>query len=77
MAITAFIFVECTLGKASQVAAALGKLPGVAMAHAVTGAYDVIALVEARDVAALGDFISSRVHRVPHVLKTTTNIVVR
>lgn len=77
MAIRAFVFVECTPGKASQVAAAAAKLPGVALAHAVTGAYDVIALVEAPDTGALGEFVSLRLHRIPHVLKTTTNVVVR
>ena len=76
MAIDAYVFIETTPGKASQVAEAMTKLPGVKMAHAVTGSYDVIALVEAKDVTALGDLISSRVHRLPGVVKTTTNVVV-
>ena len=54
----------------------MGKQSGVKMAHAVTGSYDVIAFVEAKDVAALGEFISARVHRLPGVVKTTTNVVV-
>ena len=33
-------------------------------------------VVEAKDVVALGEFISSRVHRLPDVQKTTTNVVV-
>jgi DNA-binding Lrp family transcriptional regulator len=45
-------------------------------AHSVTGTYDVIAFVEAKDVTALGEFISARLHRLPGVLKTTTNVVV-
>lgn len=76
MAISAYVFIESTPGRASQVAGAMVKLPGVKMAHPVTGSYDVIAFVEAKDVAALGEFISTRVHRVPGVLKTTTNVVV-
>ena len=76
MAISAYVFIESTPGKASQVVEAVAKLPGVQMAHAVTGSYDVIAFVEAKDVAALGELISTRVHRVPGVLKTTTNVVV-
>jgi DNA-binding Lrp family transcriptional regulator len=76
MPIQAYIFVETTPGKPAQVADAVSKLPGVKMAHAVTGSYDVIALVEAKDVTALGEFISARVHRLPGVLKTTTNVVV-
>jgi DNA-binding Lrp family transcriptional regulator len=76
MALSAYIFIESTPGKASQVAEAVAKLPGVKMAHAVTGSYDVIAFVEAKDVTAMGELISGRVHRLPGVLKTTTNVVV-
>lgn len=76
MAIRAYVFVETSPGKPGQVAGALAKLPGVKMAHAVTGSYDVIAFVEAEDVTALGELISARVHRLPGVLKTTTNVVV-
>jgi DNA-binding Lrp family transcriptional regulator len=76
MAISAYVFIECTLGKAGQVAEAMAKLPGVQMAHAVTGSFDVIAFLEIKDVAALGEFITGRIHRLPGVLKTTTNVVV-
>jgi len=76
MAISAYVFIESTVGKAIQVAEAAAKLPGVKMAHAVTGAYDVIAFVEAEDLLQLGELISSRIHRLSGVLKTTTNVVV-
>jgi DNA-binding Lrp family transcriptional regulator len=76
MAINAYVFIECTLGKAGQVADAMTKLPHVKMAHAVTGSYDVIAFLEIKDVTALGEFLTGRIHRLPGVLKTTTNVVV-
>ncbi len=76
MAVQAYVFVETSLGKPTQVCNAMAKLPEVRMAHAVTGSYDVIAFVEVKDVVALGEFISRTVHRLPGVLKTTTNIVV-
>ena len=76
MPVRAYVFIETTPGKPGQVADAIAKLPGVKMAHPVTGSYDVIAFVEAKDVAALGEFISARVHRLAGVLKTTTNVVV-
>jgi DNA-binding Lrp family transcriptional regulator len=76
MSIHAYVFVECTLGKATHVAEALMKVPGVETAHAVTGTYDVIAFVRADNVAVLGDLLSSGIHRLPGVLKTTTNVVV-
>ena len=76
MAISAYVFIESTIGKAIQVAEAAARLPGVKMAHAVTGAYDVIAFVEATDMLQLGELVSSRIHRLSGVLKTTTNVVV-
>ena len=76
MTIRAYVFVESTPGNATEVAEALANVPGVKMAHAVTGAYDVIALVEAESLAVLGDLLSHRIHRLPGVLKTTTYVVV-
>jgi DNA-binding Lrp family transcriptional regulator len=76
MAISAYVFIETTPAHATQVTQALVKVPGVRMAHPVTGSYDVIALVEAEDVTALGQFITRQIHRLPGVLKTTTNVVV-
>jgi DNA-binding Lrp family transcriptional regulator len=76
MSIQAYVFVECTLGRATQVASALAKMPEVETAHAVTGAYDVIAFARAESAAALGELLSGRIHRLPGVVKTTTNLVV-
>jgi len=68
--------VECTLGNATRVAEALVRVTGVESAHAVTGAYDVIAFVRAESAAVLGDLLSRGIHRLPGVVKTTTNVVV-
>ncbi len=76
MAVHAYVFIECTLGKARGVVDALVKVPGVQAAHAVTGTYDVIAFVRADSVTLLGELVSARIHRLPGVLKTTTNVVV-
>ena len=76
MAIQAFIFLECTVGKAKEVAKKVAKLNGVRLAHAVTRAYDVIALIEAPDVSALGTAVVSKIQAVPGVLRTSTNVVV-
>lgn len=76
MSIQAYIFVECTLGRATHVVEALAKMPEVEAVHAVTGAYDVIAFVRVESAAALGDLLTGRIHRLPGVLKTTTNVVV-
>ena len=76
MAVQAFIFLECTVGKAKEVAKKVAKMPGVQIAHAVTGAYDVIALIQAPDVNALGSTVVSKIQGIPGVLRTSTNVVV-
>ncbi len=75
MPVMAYVFIETTPGKAAHVADGVGKLPGVKLAHPVSGSYDVIMFLEAEDVATLGEMISTRVHRIPGVLKTITNVV--
>ncbi len=76
MPVQAFIFLECTVGKAKEVAKKVGKIGGVRLSHAVTGAYDAIVLIEAPDVNALGTMVVSKIQAVPGVLRTSTNVVV-
>jgi DNA-binding Lrp family transcriptional regulator len=76
MSVAAYIFVETTQGKAIEICNEIGKIKGVKSAHAVTGPYDIIVLVEGDDVNVLGEFIVSRIQSVPGVLRTMTNIIV-
>jgi DNA-binding Lrp family transcriptional regulator len=75
MAVSAYIFVETTTGKAREVSTAVSRVPGVVRCNTITGPYDVIALVEADDISQLGDFVVSRIQATPGVLRTMTNIV--
>ena len=76
MAVQAYVLVECVPGTPHQVAAALTKLPGVEMAHAVTGVYDVIAFLRVESMAEMADLLSRRIQRLKGILKTNTNVVV-
>lgn len=76
MPVLAFVFLECTVGRAKEIAKKVAKIGGVRISHAVTGAYDVIALIEAPDVNALGTAIVSKIQAIPGVLRTSTNVVV-
>jgi DNA-binding Lrp family transcriptional regulator len=76
MAISAYVFIECTAGAAREVAREISKIKGVIRANATTGPYDVIALVEAPDMNVLGDFIVTRIQSLSGVLRTQTNVVV-
>lgn len=76
MAVSAFVFVECAMGRAKTAAREITRLPGVKLAHAVTGNYDIIAFVEASDLEALGTTVVSKIQGVSGVHRTTTNVVV-
>jgi DNA-binding Lrp family transcriptional regulator len=75
MAVSAYIFVETTTGKAREVNAAVAQIPGVVRCNTITGPYDVIAVVEAESLGQLGDFVVSKIQATPGVLRTMTNIV--
>ena len=76
MAITAYIFIETTQGKARTIAREIGQIPGIKTAHTVTGPYDVITFVEAESIRILGDFIVTKIQATPGVLRTLTNVVI-
>lgn len=52
--VEAYVLVQVDVGRADEVAAALGNLPGVTLAEHVTGPYDVV-------VRAGGDTLDSLV----------------
>ncbi len=75
MPISAYVFVDCTQGRALDVAKKLSTVDGVASCHAVTGPVDVIAFIEAPDITEIGKFIVEKIQSVEGVLRTSTNIV--
>ncbi len=75
MAVSAYVFVECTQGKALDVSSRLSELDGVLSCHAVTGPVDVIAFIEAADINDIGKFVVEKIQAAQGVLRTSTNIV--
>lgn len=75
MAVSAYVFVECTQGKALNVSKKLSAVDGVASCHAVTGPVDVIAFIEAPDISEIGKFVVEKIQSTDGVLRTSTNIV--
>ena len=68
----AFVLVETSVGKTNDVVSAIGKIKGVKSVDAVTGPYDVIAVVEAADLNTIGDLVTSKVHTIPGIARTVT-----
>jgi len=76
MAVRGYVLIETEVGKPGEVAQAVQKVKGVKAADSVTGAYDVVATVEAGDLEALGVVIK-QLHSVSGIRRTTTLIAVK
>ena len=75
MSVQAYVFIETSQAKAKEVRRNVEEISGVLSANAVTGPYDVIALIEASDISVLGEFVVAKIQGVPGVIRTLTNVI--
>ncbi|MBI2867268.1 MAG: Lrp/AsnC ligand binding domain-containing protein [Chloroflexi bacterium] len=68
----AYVLIETAVGKTKDVVTALSKVKGMESVDAVTGPYDVIAVVVASNLNTVGDLVTSKVHTVPGIIRTVT-----
>ncbi len=68
----AYILIETAVGKSREVAEALRSLTGIDNVDAVTGPYDIIAIVAAPDLNAVGDLVTSQIHTINGIVRTVT-----
>ncbi|MBI3988387.1 MAG: Lrp/AsnC ligand binding domain-containing protein [candidate division NC10 bacterium] len=76
MATTAYVLIDAAADKTKNVLGKLSKVKGVKSFHAVTGPYDIIVVVEAEDVKALGEVVLSKIRTIDGVAKTMTCVAV-
>jgi len=76
MATTAYVLIEVEAAKTRVVCGKVAKVKGVTSCHAVTGPYDMIAVVEAQDLKSLGDTVLSKIRAIDGVTKTLTCVAV-
>lgn len=74
--VEAYILVTSAIGKVDEVAKELKGLENVKSAQMVTGAFDIVVLVEAEDLSALTNVVLKNVHKIDGIIDTTTAIVV-
>ena len=72
MSTKAYILIETAVGKSREVQATMKGISGIETVDAVTGPYDIIAVVVADDLNAVGELVSGRVHTIGGVLRTVT-----
>lgn len=77
MAVQAYILVQTEVGKAADVATAIGAIDGVKLAEDVTGPYDVIVRAEGATMDELGALVLSQIQAVAGITRTLTCPIVR
>lgn len=76
MATKAYILIEAAVGKTRDVVATLSKTEGVKSVDPVTGPYDVILVVEGKDLNAIGELVTGKIHPIPGVTRTVTCLAI-
>jgi DNA-binding Lrp family transcriptional regulator len=76
LTVEAYILIQTDVGRASEVATDIRRLPGVASADTVAGPYDVIARAEVETIDELGHFVVSRVQPIDGVTRTLTSPII-
>lgn len=77
MAAKAFVLIETAVGKTKDVIAVLQRTSGVKSVDAVTGPYDIIAIIEEDDLNAVGSLVTTKVHPIEGVTRTVTCLSIR
>lgn len=68
----AYVLIRAEAGKVGTAVEGMRKLPNVISADAVTGPYDVIAILEAPDFDALGRSVVDGVQKIDGIYRTLT-----
>ena len=72
MATKAYILIETTVGKSTDVSKVLTTLPDIVNVDAVTGPYDIIAIVSSKDLNSVGQLVTNDIHTIPGIVRTVT-----
>lgn len=72
MATKAYVLIETAVGKTRDVMGSLSGMAGMEAVDAVTGPYDIIAVVSAADLNSVGELVTDKVHTISGVLRTVT-----
>ncbi|MHB8573206.1 MAG: Lrp/AsnC ligand binding domain-containing protein [Candidatus Dormibacteria bacterium] len=75
--VKAYVLINASPGRAMDVARQMQGRPGIIAADAITGEYDVIAILEGEDVNAIGGIIVESIQKLDGVFKTVTCLAVR
>lgn len=73
--VSAIVLINTDAGGEEEVYERLKSMKEVSEAYIVYGVYDIVAKVDAQDMEALKNFISSTIRKLPKVRSTLTMII--
>jgi DNA-binding Lrp family transcriptional regulator len=76
MATKAYVLIETAVGKTKDVIKRLRQVNGVRDADAVTGEYDIVAVIEAENLNSIGELVTGNIHTISGIQRTTTYLSV-
>jgi DNA-binding Lrp family transcriptional regulator len=76
MAVEAYILANVSAGALATSLGKLKALPNVKSAVAITGPYDLVAIVEAEDTNAIGRLVAKDIQSIEGITRTLTSIVI-
>jgi len=74
MTAKAFVLIQTAVVGNKEVVAALRQLEGVKSVDIVTGPYDVIAVVEGKNLSDVGDLVTGKIYLIAGISRTVTCI---
>ena len=77
MALKAYVLINLGSKNITEILAALRAAEGVESAKAVTGPYDIVVTVEAKDIDAMGDLVTKNILSIDGIERTLTCIVLK
>jgi len=72
----AYILIEVNIGKTKEVVKALNKITNINFVDSVTGPYDIIAIITAKNFEDIGRIITDKIHTIPGMIRTVTCLAV-
>ncbi|RRR65691.1 MAG: Lrp/AsnC family transcriptional regulator [Candidatus Viridilinea halotolerans] len=72
----AYVLIEAESGRIAEVLTALRALEGISAVDAVTGPYDIVAVVQTPDPRQIGRLVMNEIQGVEGIKRTVTCIVI-
>ena len=77
MAAKAFVLIETGVGRTNEVITTLDQLEGVKSVDIVTGPYDIITIIEGKDLSEIGELVTGKIHPIAGISRTVTCLAIR